>query len=143
MNRRTFSLACLGAMATAAATVGAGVLPAAAAKDTPSTGPGREPGKRHIAFVLFDGMTALDLIGPAAVLTASGQFDVDYVWRDTKPVTAESKAGRQLALVPTATFAEIQATDILCVPGPATPTPRSGSRIWWSGWPGSEARRRG
>lgn len=121
MNRRNFSLTCLGALAAAGA-AGVGIMPAAAApsNDKPNSA-AREPGKRHIAFVLFEGLTAQDMIGPATVLTASGQFTVDYVWRDRNPVFAESRAGARLGLLPTATFADLQAADILCVPGTSNP----------------------
>ena len=74
----------------------------------------------HISFVLYEGMTALDLIGPAEVL-AGAQFRVDYVWRDKEPVHAESQADKGLVLLPTATFADITDTDILCVPGTSDP----------------------
>lgn len=74
----------------------------------------------HISFVLYDGMTALDLIGPAEVL-AGAQFRVDYVWRSKDPVRAESQADKELRLLPTATFADISETDILCVPGTSDP----------------------
>ena len=109
MNRRHFSLACLGLAAAASV----GVAPAAA---TPKSAE-RESGKPHIAFLLFDGLTAQDMIGPATVLGASGQFTMDYVWRDTNPVRAESRSPAELHIVPTATFAETDSADILCVPG--------------------------
>jgi transcriptional regulator GlxA family with amidase domain len=65
-------------------------------------------------------MTALDLIGPAEVLAGQG-FSVDYVSKDTKPVYAESRSNRRLGLVPTATFSDINTTDIICVPGTSNP----------------------
>ena len=114
MNRRHFSLACLGLAAAASA----GVAPALAAapKGTPSPAK-REAGKPHIAFLLFDGITAQDMIGPATALGASGRFTMDYVWRDRNPVRAESRSPAELHIVPTATFAETDSADILCVPG--------------------------
>ncbi|GKT37577.1 hypothetical protein ADUPG1_003515, partial [Aduncisulcus paluster] len=68
----------------------------------------------------YEGMTALDLIGPAEVLAGQG-FSVDYVSRDKKPVYAESRSNRRLGLVPTATFSDINTTDIICVPGTSNP----------------------
>jgi len=114
MNRRHFSLACLGLAAAASA----GAAPAMAAHPTGASRPAeREAGKPHIAFLLFDGITAQDMIGPATVLGASGRFTMDYVWRDRNPVRAESRSPAELHIVPTATFAETASADILCVPG--------------------------
>ena len=74
-----------------------------------------------MAFLLYEGMTALDFLAPATVLTASGQFTVDYVWKDKNPVYGESRCEKKLGFVPTATFEEIRSTDILCVPGTSNP----------------------
>ena len=76
--------------------------------------------KPHIAFVLYEGMTVLDLIGPAEVL-AGPQFRVDYVARSMAPVYAESRADKRLGFMPTATFADIASADIVCVPGTSDP----------------------
>ncbi|QWL09750.1 DJ-1/PfpI family protein [Shewanella algae] len=127
MNRRDFTLSCLGTLA--AASLG-GVAPQAlaagasgqrpAANSLPAGTKASTSGKPHIAFVLYEGMTALDLIGPAEVL-AGEQFDVDFVWYDKEVVYAESRANKRLGLMPTATFAEIEQTNILCVPGTSNP----------------------
>lgn len=70
----------------------------------------------RITFLLFDGVTALDFIGPAAAFTGP-QFQIEYVAASRDPVVDDCGLG----LVPTATFADIQHTDILCVPGTANP----------------------
>ena len=67
----------------------------------------------HIAFLLFPHVTQLDLTGPAQVLSRLGNAKLDLVARTREPVETDA----QFALLPTATFAEIQSTDILCVPG--------------------------
>lgn len=120
MNRRTFSLSCLGALAAIAVPTTKAVMSAdtAHASETPQAD--RDPNKPHISFLLYEGMTALDLIGPAEVLAGQG-FSVDYVSKDKKPVYAESRSNRRLGLVPTATFSEINATDVICVPGTSNP----------------------
>ena len=67
----------------------------------------------HIAFLLFPNVTQLDLTGPAQVLSRMGDVKLDLVAKTREPVETDA----QFALLPTATFAEIQRTDILCVPG--------------------------
>lgn len=68
----------------------------------------------RVAFLLFPGLTQLDLTGPAQVLARlGGDARIDLVWRSRAPVMTD--AG--FAILPTATFDEIAAADILCVPG--------------------------
>lgn len=67
----------------------------------------------HIAFLLFPHVTQLDLTGPAQVLSRLGDVKLDLVAKTREPVQTDA----QFALLPTATFAEIRSTDILCVPG--------------------------
>jgi cyclohexyl-isocyanide hydratase len=67
----------------------------------------------HVAFLLFPGVTQLDLTGPAQVLSRLGNAKVDLVAKTMEPVATD--AG--FALLPTATFADVPRTDLLCVPG--------------------------
>lgn len=67
----------------------------------------------HIAFLLFPGVTQLDLTGPAQVLSRLGDARLDLVAKTRDPVPTDA----QFPLLPTATFAEVPRTDILCVPG--------------------------
>ncbi len=67
----------------------------------------------HIAFLLFPNVTQLDLTGPAQVLSRLGNAKIDLVAKTRDPVSTD--AG--FDLLPTATFAGITSTDILCVPG--------------------------
>jgi cyclohexyl-isocyanide hydratase len=66
-----------------------------------------------IAFLVYPEVTQLDFTGPAQVLTRLGNARVDYVWKSRDPVPTD--AG--FSILPTATFAEVEETDILCVPG--------------------------
>ena len=66
-----------------------------------------------IAFLLYPEVTQLDLTGPAQFLSRLGNAPVNYVARSLAPVPTD--AG--FAIVPTATFADVDAADILCVPG--------------------------
>lgn len=72
--------------------------------------------KLHVSYLIFDGVTSLDFIGPSTALSRS-LFDVDFVAKDKNPVYDDNGLG----LLPTATFSEINHTDILCVPGTANP----------------------
>ena len=67
----------------------------------------------HIAFLLFPGVTQLDLTAPAQVLSRLGNVKLDLVAKTRDPVATDA----QFPLLPTATFAEVPRTDILCVPG--------------------------
>lgn len=67
----------------------------------------------HIAFLLFPGLTQLDLTGPAQFLSRLPDARVDLVWETRDPVPSD--AG--FSILPTATFADVPAPDILCVPG--------------------------
>lgn len=71
------------------------------------------PEPLHIAFLLFPDVTQLDLTGPAQVLSRLGNVKLDLVAKSRDPVPTDA----QFALLPTATFADVQRTDILCVPG--------------------------
>ena len=71
------------------------------------------PEPLHIAFLLFPGVTQLDLTGPAQVLSRMGDVKLDLVARTREPVPTDA----MFSLLPTATFADVSRTDILCVPG--------------------------
>lgn len=67
----------------------------------------------RIAFLLFPGLTQLDLTGPAQILSRLPDSRMDLVWETRDPVMSD--AG--FAIVPTATFEDVTAADILCIPG--------------------------
>jgi cyclohexyl-isocyanide hydratase len=66
-----------------------------------------------IAFLLYPNVTQLDLTGPAQVLSRLGNQKIQLVWKSLDPVPTD--AG--FDLLPNATFADVPAADILCVPG--------------------------
>jgi cyclohexyl-isocyanide hydratase len=67
----------------------------------------------RIAFLIYPGVTQLDFTGPAQILSRLGADRVDFVWKTMDPVPTD--AG--FSILPTATFAEVDAAEILCVPG--------------------------
>ncbi|WP_285711843.1 DJ-1/PfpI family protein [Erythrobacter oryzae] len=67
----------------------------------------------QIAFLPFPGMTQLDMTGPAQFLARLPGASVHYVSGNLDPVPTD--AG--FSIVPTATYADIPAPDIVCVPG--------------------------
>jgi cyclohexyl-isocyanide hydratase len=69
--------------------------------------------KMQIAFLLFPGLTQLDMTGPAQFLSRMPGAKMDLVWKSLDPVMTD--AG--FAIVPTATFATLPKADILCIPG--------------------------
>lgn len=66
-----------------------------------------------VAFLLFPKVTQLDLTGPAQVFSRLGNVRIELVAKTLEPV--QTDAG--FALVPTATFSDVDRADILCVPG--------------------------
>lgn len=67
----------------------------------------------RIGLVLFPDLTQLDLTGPAEVFGRLPGCEVVYLWKSLDPVRSDSG----LSLVPTATFADCGALDVICVPG--------------------------
>ena len=67
----------------------------------------------RIGFLLYDQLTQLDMTGPAQVLSRMPGATVDYVAKTMDPVMSDCR----LALVPTATLADVGQLDFLCVPG--------------------------
>lgn len=67
----------------------------------------------RVAFLIYPGVTQLDFTGPAQVLTRLGDATVDYVWKTIEPVPTD--AG--FSVLPTATLADVDHADLLCVPG--------------------------
>jgi transcriptional regulator GlxA family with amidase domain len=81
--------------------------------------------ERLIAFVLYPGLTVLDLVGPLQVLTMLQRFAPGYrpvtVWVRREPVPTD--AG--VPMVPDRTFEEVPHPAIVLVPGGALPTIRA------------------
>jgi len=67
----------------------------------------------HAGLLLFPDITQLDMTGPYEVFTRLPGARVDVIWKSRDPVRSD----HGLALVPTATFDEIDALDLVCVPG--------------------------
>jgi cyclohexyl-isocyanide hydratase len=67
----------------------------------------------HIGMLLYPGLTQLDLTGPFEVLHRVPGARVHLVWKDTRPVVADSGLG----LVPTTAFADCPPLDVVFVPG--------------------------
>src|SRR5258706_1480594 len=67
----------------------------------------------RVAMLLFPDLTQLDLTGPHEVLARMPGAQVELVAATRAPVVSETK----LAIVPTATFADVTAADVLFVPG--------------------------
>ena len=75
--------------------------------------PDHDPAEVRIAFLLFPGLTLLDLTGPAQVLSRVPGTSVEYVAATPEPVSTDCG----LALVPTTTTAASRSADVLVVPG--------------------------
>jgi transcriptional regulator GlxA family with amidase domain len=89
-------------------------------------GPGGDgAGERLIAFVIYPGLTVLDLVGPLQVLTALERFAPTYrtvvVGASREPVPTDVG----VAMVADRTFDEVPKPAIVVVPGGALPTIRA------------------
>jgi cyclohexyl-isocyanide hydratase len=67
----------------------------------------------RVAFLVYPQVTQLDLTGPAQFLSRLGNQRLDLVWKSKAPVPTDCG----FSLLPTATFDEVGAADIICVPG--------------------------
>lgn len=80
---------------------------------------------KEIAFVVYPGLTPLDLVGPLQVVTAMTLFTQEYrpvvVGETLDPVETDGP----LKLLPDSTFAEVPNPFVLIVPGGAAPTMRA------------------
>lgn len=97
---------------TVAVPVG-GVDPEPVAAPDPEVAPVHDPDEVRIAFLLFPGLTPLDLVGPAEVLARVPGAAVEYVAATLDPVPCDTGP----ALLPTTTLADAEAPDVLVVPG--------------------------
>jgi cyclohexyl-isocyanide hydratase len=66
-----------------------------------------------IGFLLFPNVTQLDLTGPAQVLSRLPGAQVHLAWKTRDPVPTDVG----FSIVPTTTFEECPALDVLCAPG--------------------------
>jgi cyclohexyl-isocyanide hydratase len=69
----------------------------------------------QIGFLLFPGLTQLDLTGPAQVLSRMSGSKTHFIAKTLAPVPSDCG----LSLVPTVDFAHAPRLDLLCVPGGA------------------------
>ena len=83
----------------------------------------------HIGFLLWPGLTQLDMTGPAQVLSRMPGAQLHFVWKTLDPIMSDCG----LALVPTVTLADCPPLDMLCVPGgvPVAPVMRDAEVIGW------------
>jgi cyclohexyl-isocyanide hydratase len=67
----------------------------------------------RIGFLLFPGLTQLDLTGPYEVFARLPGAEVHLLWKNAEPVRTE----HGLALIPTTILEACPELDLLCVPG--------------------------
>jgi transcriptional regulator GlxA family with amidase domain len=75
-------------------------------------------GKEKIAFLIYPGFTALDMVGPQYMLASLMGATVDIVAKTTAPVRSDTG----LVFTPSKRFEEAADLDILCVPGGSSGT---------------------
>jgi cyclohexyl-isocyanide hydratase len=67
----------------------------------------------QIGFVVFPGVTQLDLTGPLQVFSSLPDAKVHLIWKRLEQVASDSV----LTLTPTIIFADCPQLDVICVPG--------------------------
>jgi transcriptional regulator GlxA family with amidase domain len=75
-------------------------------------------GKEKIAFLIYPGFTALDMVGPQYMLASLMGAKVEIVAKTKEPVRSDTG----LVFTPSACFEDATEVDILCVPGGSTGT---------------------
>jgi cyclohexyl-isocyanide hydratase len=122
MDRRRF-----GEGVAAFAALLAGAAPVRAASETAkaavpphdmSSMPAHWMGKEKIAFLIYPGFTALDMVGPQYMLANLMGAKVEIVAKTKEPVRSDTG----LVFTPSARFEDATEIDILCVPGGSTGT---------------------
>lgn len=80
---------------------------------------------KQIAFVVYDGLTPLDLVGPLQVMSALERFSPEHkvfvVGRTLDAISTDTP----LRIAPTATFADVPSPFAVIVPGGEAPTLRA------------------
>lgn len=69
----------------------------------------------NIGLLIFPGMTQLDITGPHQVFAMMPNTQIYLLWKNLEPVTSSEG----MTILPTTTFDDCPALDILCVPGGA------------------------
>ncbi len=73
----------------------------------------KDPKQYQIGLVIYPKMTQLDITGPHQVFTLIPNTQVHLLWKTKDPVTSDEG----LTILPTTTFAECPALDVLCIGG--------------------------
>lgn len=83
----------------------------------------------RIGFLLWPGLTQLDLTGPAQVLSRMPGAELHFVWKTLDPVPSDCG----LSLLPTGTLDDCPPLRMLCVPGgaPVAPVMRDEAVLGW------------
>ena len=72
-----------------------------------------------IGFLLWPGLTQLDMTGPAQVLSRMPGAELYFAWKEIAPIPSDCG----LPLMPTVTLDDCPPLDMLCVPGGAPVVP--------------------
>jgi cyclohexyl-isocyanide hydratase len=83
----------------------------------------------HVGFLLWPGLTQLDMTGPAQVLSRMPGARLHFAWKTLEPVVSDCG----LPLLPTTTLLDCPPLDLLCVPGgaPVAPVMRDREVLEW------------
>lgn len=83
----------------------------------------------RVGFLLWPGLTQLDMTGPAQVLSRIPGAEMHYAWKTIEPIPSDCG----LPLMPTITLADCPQLDLLCVPGgaPVAPVMRDREVLDW------------
>lgn len=66
-----------------------------------------------IGFLIYPGLTALDFVGPAQILSQAPGMSVEVIWKTRDPVMTDSG----YEILPTKSFGEVEKLDMIIIPG--------------------------
>ncbi|MYV97052.1 DJ-1/PfpI family protein [Streptomyces sp. SID3343] len=84
-----------------------------------------QPARKTVAFVLYPGITLLDLVGPLTVFTSLTRFGLGFEVAVVGAHTGTMSTDTPLSVSADRTYAEVPAPYLLCVPGGEEPTLRA------------------
>lgn len=66
-----------------------------------------------VGFVMYPGMTALDIVGPQTVFSSLPDIEIHRIWKALEPIQTDDG----MMIVPDTTFADCPPLDVICVGG--------------------------
>lgn len=66
-----------------------------------------------VGFVMYPGMTALDIVGPQTVFSSLPDIEIRRIWKALEPIETDDG----MKILPDTTFADCPSLDVICIGG--------------------------